>query len=157
MNLNNKGFTLIEVLAVVVILSILVTIMVPNVNQFIIKNKKDNYENLKEGILQSAKIYLSDNRYEITLERKCNNTTEEINITHIKGIEINSKLPIELLINSKDLSTTTDENGNAIIINPTDESQILDLTNSYVLVKYQCSNKDYNYTLEEDSLKWKTR
>ena len=41
-NLNNKGFTLIEVLAVIVILSILMAIMVPSVGNIMKKNKEDN-------------------------------------------------------------------------------------------------------------------
>ena len=41
-NLNNKGFTLIEVLAVIVILSILMAIMVPSVGNIIQKNRKSN-------------------------------------------------------------------------------------------------------------------
>lgn len=157
MKLNNKGFTLVEVLAVVVILSVLVAIMVPSVNQLINKNKENNYEQLENSIIQSAKIYLSDNRYNINIERICTSSTEEINVSSINGVEINNKLPIKLLVEGNDLSTTTDDAGNKIIINPKDNNQILDLTNSYVLIKYQCSKKDYSYTLETNSLKWKTR
>ena len=66
-NLNNKGFTLIEVLAVIVILSILMAIMVPSVGNIMKKNKEDNYQNLKDSIISAAKIYISDNRYQITV------------------------------------------------------------------------------------------
>ena len=151
MKLNNKGFTLIEVLAVVVILSVLAAIMVPSVNYIINQNKENNYENLKNSIISAAKIYLSDNRYEISIDKLCSNNTEKINIISINRNEItDSKLPIKWLVDSKSLSTNSDGD----IINPSDKNKKLNLDDSYVLVKYQCSNKDYTYTLEDDSLKW---
>ena len=155
MKINNKGFTLIEVLAVVVILSILIAIMVPSVNYLIEKNKENNYNNLKDSILNATKVYLSDNRYEISLDygdKLCD--TDEESIASIAGNTItNNKLPIRLLVNSKDLSIDSDNN----IINPKNEEQVLDLDNSYVLIKYQCSNKDYKYILEDNSLIWKEK
>ena len=151
MNLNNKGFTLVEVLAVVVIMSILVAIMVPSVNNLIDKNKETNYQSLKDGIIHATKVYLSDNRYDIKIEKSCSSDTEEINVTHIKDeVLTDSKLPIKWLVDNKDLST----NSNGDITNPKNSEEVLDLTNSYVLIKYQCRNKDYKYTLEDDSLIW---
>ena len=153
MKLNNKGFTLVEVLAVVVILSILIAIMVPNVNYLINKNKEDNYKSLKSSIISAAKVYISDNRYNITLaygDNLCGTGEVEENISRILTSDLNdSKLPIKLLIDSKDLSTK-----NGSIINPK-TNQTLDLNASYVLIKYQCSTKDYTYNLEENSLIWK--
>ena len=151
MKLNNKGFTLIEVLAVVVILSVLAAIMVPSVNYIINQNKENNYENLKNSIISAAKIYLSDNRYEISINKLCSNATEKIAITSINGKNLtDSKLPIKWLVDSKSLSTNSDGD----IINPSDKNKKLNLDDSYVLVKYQCSNKDYTYTLEDDYLIW---
>ena len=154
MKLNNKGFTLVEVLAVVIILSILAAIMIPSVNNLIEKNKENTYKDLKKNIISAAKVYVSDNRYNITLDygdELCETGVSEENIASISTNNLNeSKLPIELLVASKDLSTNKDRN----IINPkTDE--ILDLNKSYVLVKYKCSSKDYTYTLEESFLTWK--
>ena len=174
MKINNKGFTLIELLAAIVILSVIVAIMVPSVNYLIEKNKNDNYENLKKSIISAAKVYISDNRYNITLDYDdydglCNSgedTTE--NIASINGAVLTeSKLPIQWLVDNKLLST------NSKIINPKDKSSKLILSDdtdpdfsipnkwSYVLVEYQCSTKDYTYKIEEelkgdsdDSLKW---
>lgn len=152
MKLNNKGFTLVEVLAVVVILSLLVIMVVPNVNSLIKQNNNNAYNNLKDNILVASKIYLSDNRYDIVLEKTCNNDSEEINIKSIDGDGlVDSKLPIKYLTNSGNITTTS--NGN--IISPLDSSLHLDLNNSYVLIKYQCSIGDYTYILEEEYLVWK--
>ena len=166
MKINNKGFTLIELLASIVILSILIAIMVPSVNYLIEKSKNDNYENLKSSIITAAKVFISDNRYNITLDlgdgELCegNADTEDIsnidenNLEELLGV---SKIPIKLLVNSKALSTNSDGN----IINPLNKNKKLNLDYSYVLIKYQCNTKDYTYKIEEkekgdsdDSLKW---
>ena len=68
MNLDKKGFTLVEVLAVIVILAILMVIMVPSVNHLINMNKGNSLKSLKNGILNSAKTYVSDYRYEIKID-----------------------------------------------------------------------------------------
>lgn len=163
MKVNNKGFTLVELLATIVILSILMAIMIPSVNYLIEKSKKDNYDNLKSSIIVAAKVYMSENRYNITLDlgadgKLCDgNETEDISyIGDNKLLEFN-KLPISILVDSKILSTNTDGN----ILNPKDKNKILDKNNSYILIKYQCSTKDYIYKIEEkekgdldDSLKW---
>lgn len=154
MKLNNKGFTLIEILAVVIILSIITAIMVPSVNYLIDKNKEDNYKQLEKNILNATKIYLSDNRYNINLDygiSLCEDREVEENIASINENTFNdSKLPIRILVDNKAL--TTNSGGN--IVNPKYKEKILDLDSSYVLVRYQCSSKDYIYTLEENSLLW---
>lgn len=169
MRINNKGFTLIELLGAIIILSIIVAIMVPSVNYLIEKNKNDNYDNLKSSILSAAKVYISDNRYNITLDYDdygglCNSIEDTIeNIASINGKTLDSnKLPIDWLVDNKLLST----NSGGEIINPKDKNESLNLNTeksnySYVLIEYQCSTKDYTYKIEErlkgdsdDSLKW---
>ena len=154
MKLNNKGFTLIEILAVVIILSIIITIMVPSSNYLIERNKEDNYKQLEKSIINATKVYLSDNRYNITLDYGldlCEDGEAEENISSISGCDlIDSKILISTLVNNKALTTNKDGN----IINPKNNEEILDLDNSYILVKYQCSSKDYTYTLDENSLVW---
>ena len=160
MNLNRKGFTLVEVLAVIVLLSILIAIMIPSVNYLIEKNKEDNYKTLENSILSAAKIYISDNRYNITLEYNdngglCSGSESDEDIARIDGKDLNSllgvsKLPINLLVDNKDLTTTSEGN----IIDPRNKEKKLNLEESYVLIKYQCNTKDYTYTLESNSLKW---
>lgn len=150
MNLNEKGFTLVEVLAVIVILSVLMAIMVPTVNHLINKNASDNLKILKDSIRNSAKIYLSDNRYKITLSGSCTNTDDELNVTYINGIAItDSKLPISILIANKDLKTSKGK-----IVKPDEKNKYLNQEESYVLLKYSCKKKDYTYTLDDSFLKW---
>lgn len=149
--LNNKGFTLIELLAVVVILGVLSAITVPTVTSLINKNKEDNYESLKKSILSAAKIYISDNRYNITLDStKCNDVNKTRDIKSINGTDLtDNKITIITLINSGNLN-----DGRETIINPKNNNQKLDLDSSYVIVKYNCNTKDYDYTIDNNYLVW---
>lgn len=148
-NLNNKGFTLIEVLAVIVILSILMAIMVPSVGNIMKKNKEDNYQNLKDSIISAAKIYISDNRYQITVG-SCTTQNAKVAVLSINNVTLtDSKITIQTLADAGNLKTTSDGK----IINPKDKTS-LNLDNSYVVVKYQCDKKEYEYQLEESNLKW---
>ena len=147
-NLNNKGFTLIEVLEVIVILSILMAIMVPSVGNIMKKNKEDNYQNLKDSIISAAKIYISDNRYQITVGN-CDDSNKA-DIESINNVTLtDSKITIQTLANAGNLKTTSDGK----ILNPKDKTS-LNLGNSYVVVKYQCDKKDYEYQLKENFLQW---
>lgn len=150
--LNNKGFTLVEVLAVVVILSTLMAIMVPSANYLIEKNKEENYIELQNSLIQATKTLFSDYRYEVSISGSCNNATEEKNVLKIGDYTLtNSKVPINILIQENNISVNKDGN----IVNPKNKTQTLDLNASYVLVKYQCKNKDFHYELKNDSIKWK--
>ena len=147
--LNNKGFTLIELLAVIVILSILMSIMVPSVGNIIQKNKEDNYQSLKDSIISAAKIYISDNRYQITIGT-CNSPSDKVAILSINNMTLTeSKIPIQILADAGNLKTTSEGK----IISPKDKKS-LNLNSSYVVVKYQCDKKEYEYQLEERNLKW---
>lgn len=153
--MNDKGFTLIEMLAVVIILAILTMIMVPTVNTIITKSQEENYKNLKNSILSAAKVYLSDNRYEVVVAGTCDSSSADKNIgLSIGESEIiddeNSKLFIKVLVDAGDIKT----NAQGQIINPKNKNQILDLNGSYVRVKYSCQKKDFNYILEDEYLKW---
>lgn len=147
--LNNKGFTLIEVLAVIVILSILMAIMVPSVGNIMKKNKEDNYQNLKDSIISAAKIYISDNRYQIIVG-SCTTQNAKVDVLSVNNVTLtDSKITIQTLANAGNLKTTSDGK----ILNPKDKTS-LNLGNSYVVVKYQCDKKEYEYQLEENFLQW---
>lgn len=54
---NNKGFTLIEILAAVVILGIISTIAVPAVTHFIEKSRQKSYETMEKSLKDAAFNY----------------------------------------------------------------------------------------------------
>ena len=60
--LNNKGFTLVEVLAVLVILSAIMTIALPSITSSLERNKDKQDESKKEMLASFAEIYVADHR-----------------------------------------------------------------------------------------------
>ena len=150
MRMDNRGFTLIEVLAVIFILGVIALITVPTITNVISKNKDDNYENLKKSIVSAAKVYMSDNRYNIKLGKNiskpdadtCRNSDDKREVIEVDGIDLSSNpstLTLNLLVESGNLKAK-----DKIIINPKTDKNI-NLSNSYIKVFYNCKTKDYVY------------
>ena len=144
MKLNRKGFTLIEMLAVVVILGVLMTIMVPVVGHLIDENKKNNFESLKSGIFSATKTYLSDFRYEIVVSGlPCNNSNDEKDVASVNGEALTgSKIPLRTLVTKKYLKGD--------VKNPFNREN-LNIDRVYVVIKYSCKRRDYSYSIQDDS------
>lgn len=157
--LNNKGFTLVEVIAVVVILSILTVLLVPNVTGLLNKGEEDAYENLKQSILVASREYITDNRYYIELYEEEDLIIDEVTysarkIKKISDFEVvDSKIPIAKLLELGYLSSSGV--GGEDIVNPNDKEKKLDLNNSYIYVVYLVNTKDYKFYINNNYLIWK--
>ena len=80
--MNKKAFTLIELLAVIVILGVLLMIAIPKVSQYINKSKKDSY-------ISEAKLYIDAVRDDITSETyPAPITTSDVTIVTIDKIKM---------------------------------------------------------------------
>ena len=144
MKLNYKGFTLVELLAVIAIMGMLAVIMVPTISGVIEENKTNNSENLKNSIKSSARAYISDNRYEITLDDSSCDNTNTRGITSIGTGEnlqkiTDSNIRVSILVSEGYLKSSSGE-----IIDPKTNKSI-DKNNSYIKVTYDCSSKDFKY------------
>ena len=121
--MNNKGFTLLEIILVVAILGVITLIVVPSVSSILNKNKNDQYENLKKSIISAAKMYVSDNRYDLGIT--CNNASERPTFT----------ITLKDIVDSGDLTEP--------VVDPRDKSEIS--SSNVVNITYNCSNKSFNY------------
>lgn len=122
MNVNKKGFTLIELIMVIVIIAILSLVLVPNIFTFINKNNIKSCESLEKNIISAAKIYVTNNKYDLGFD--CSGQS--------KGISLQS------LVDSGDLTEP--------ITNPVTKEEIgLDKT---VKVTYDCDSKTFTYTFD---------
>lgn len=71
-NRNEKGFTLVELLAVIVILGIILAIAIPAIGNILDGAKSDTTENQNELIIDAARIAEANNAFEgdeITVEK----------------------------------------------------------------------------------------
>ena len=68
MNIRKKGFTLVELLAVLVILGIVLAIVATNVFGILQESKDDSYDTQIEMLKQSTKEYVSDNKTKLFKE-----------------------------------------------------------------------------------------
>ena len=90
--LNNKGFTLIEVLAVIVILVIIVSIAIPNISASLDRQSCTIMENRAELIESAAQFYVSDNRGTIKTKlgtgQKCKISTDQLKPVYITADDL---------------------------------------------------------------------
>ena len=75
---NNKGFTMIEIMAVFIILGIVMAITIPTISYFLKGNSKDYYSKLEKTISSSAQDYFND--YRVNLPKE---------IGYVKRVDIN--------------------------------------------------------------------
>ena len=127
--MNNKGFTLIELVATISLLGVLAIISFVSITGILSQSKVNDCENLVNSIKSAAKEYVSDNRY--------NNSFDSDND---KVVEIE----VFDLISGDYLSGP--------VMNPFDNSQEIDSTT--IIVKIELNN-DYtakNITIEAPTI-----
>ena len=72
MKLNKKGFTLIEILAIVVLIGVVAVIAIPNVTKQADEHAAKQTKLVKEQITNAAKMYFSKDKIDILLDTtKC--------------------------------------------------------------------------------------
>lgn len=71
-NRNNRGFTLIEIIAAVVLLGIISSIAVPAVYKYVTKSRTFSYENMYESIFDAVKNYRLNNSDDSATYTKAN-------------------------------------------------------------------------------------
>jgi|GEM_PF-2234865 len=76
--LNQKGFSLLEVLAVVVILGIIASIAVPAISTTIENNKKDSYVATAQTMIDQTRFAILINDTNLTANTDGNYTLEEL-------------------------------------------------------------------------------
>ena len=83
--MRNKGFTLIEMLATIVVLSIIVTIAVVSVNKYIEKGRK-------EGYVSTAREYMSIASNMIAQQKLVIRNTDTVYYIHINNLDTQKKI-----------------------------------------------------------------
>ena len=79
MGKNNKGFTMIEILTVVIILGVLMVLAVPSVSQYIVESRKETYVSTIRGYVNALKYKI--NNFEYSFGNK--DTTYYVHVNNI--------------------------------------------------------------------------
>lgn len=116
--MNNKGFTLVELLAVLVILSLLITVAVPSVNKILLNINENMYCEKVTNLENAARLYAED---------------YYMDQSSIDEKVIEGSIPFSILIEksylSKDEETCTlGSDNNPCILDPRDDTGMDNLT-----------------------------
>ena len=106
---NKKGFTLIEVLAVIVILAVIAGLIIPNIKRYKDKGNKEYYDKLKDNVVLAAKDYYSNHPEELPRGQ----------VTYVDGVKVRlytTELSLQNLINNNYLTNeVVDTQGNSCV------------------------------------------
>lgn len=139
--MNNKGFTLIEIIIVIAIIALLALLITPNAISMINKNKFDNYKNLQDSIKKATDSYLSDERYKSDIKYYKNDyLTKEYCNSSNNPSEVYTSVTLKTLVDDNYLTKGSDE-----ITNPCTNLKI-DLDNE-IKITLDCKTKKFTYDI----------
>lgn len=131
--MNNRGFTLIELIVTIALLALISTISVSVIGNIRGKHNVNSYYELLKNVESAAKLYVTDNRYNLKsvgIDIKCpNNNTFTISL--------------QKLVDSGYL--TTDNNGIKNF-----DGNTLTLSENKVTVTYDCTKKNFTYKIDKN-------
>ena len=129
--MNNKGFTLIELIAVIALLAIIALLTTPNIIKMSDRNDADYYNKTIDSIISAAEVYVSDNKYNLVFDdnQYCKPTDTKV---------------ISTFISLKDLIDSKDINGE-VKNHCTDK--IVNFNEVKVKISLNCGNKNFSYEL----------
>lgn len=135
--MNNKGFTLIEMIMVIAILAMLAVLTTPNVIKLINKNKVDNYNSVIDSVIKACDLYTSDNRYDLNFNGSCTGD-------HEATPNVSTFITLQDLVNSKDISTP---------IRNECTNEELNYDTIKITITLDCKTKNFSYKIEDISNK----
>lgn len=131
--MNNRGFTLIELIVTIALLALISTISVSVIGNIRGKHNVNSYYELLKNVESAAKLYVTDNRYNLKsvgIDIKCpNNNTFTISL--------------QKLVDNGYL--TTDNNGIKNF-----DGNTLNLSENKVTVTYDCTKKNFTYKIDKN-------
>lgn len=124
---NNKGFTLIELIATIVILALVMGISTYSISAIIKNSKEKNYELLINNIKDAAENYYQECKYSNNTGITCSRDDEGNLITKLESLVTYGYLK----------SNDTDSSSSQKIVNPKDN---VDITNCQIKITYSGGN-----------------
>ncbi|MBT2660632.1 type II secretion system protein [Bacillus sp. ISL-45] len=110
---DQRGLTLVELLAVVVILGIISAIAVPSIGNIIEKSKEDAHKSTAIQMLNAARLAVTNNEPEITFSDVTESTDKKATV---KLSTLESKGYIENVVNPSDKTGGYDKETSIVVI-----------------------------------------
>ena len=150
--MNNKGFTLVELLAVIVLLSIIAGIVITSNNVNLDKTKKNSEEIFVKTIKDSISVYLANEPEELKFSIECDNILEKkhgdikvYKATYYKSGISRDYLNFDDIINS--IYHPIDEDD---FINPANED--VSCNRDVIIDVYRDEDYIYYYSVDKNSM-----
>ena len=162
MKLNNKGFTLIEVLAVIVILSLLAGIAIPSVLSSINTSKEASYDIMISNIVTASSSLYEEIEYNNSILYEFNSSGSTSN--EIKIVSSSVSINLQTLVSNGFLNGSNNDCNDAgctnqnkkVLLDPKSKKDIGDCeiiitkTNTNGKISYEVSNPDPNTNTNPD-------
>ncbi len=123
--MNNKGFTLIELILVIAIIALLSLIFTPNILSLVNRNNANSYNDTIDSVISATNVYVSNNRYNLSISCSSNETTVTLDDLYNSGSL--SKMPT----------------------NPCDNSSLDFNGSDTVRIIYDCNKDTYSYVFRD--------
>lgn len=143
---NNKGFTLVEILAVIVLISLMMVIVVPNIQKVALNSKIKLCKSKITLAEEAINLWTKDNY-------KCFEKADGCNILsncQTKSNEITCNTSLKNLADNNLINYDSTENNENVITNPINNQSI---NNKTLTIKYNTSTKLVTSTINEDICK----
>ncbi len=135
---NNKGFTLVELIAVIILLCALTMLIYLSLSKVLERQKKKTFTETINGIIESATIYATENQYNFTVDG-----------TNVVYDNINDKYIINLKANLFAMNSDSQIVSGWIIVNADNTIEVNNIyngrycavsgtTGEYVIKKSEC-------------------
>lgn len=136
--MNNRGFTLIELIVTIALLALISTISVSVIGNIRGKHNVNSYYELLKNVESAAKLYVTDNRYNLK------NIDSSINIICTDSNKINTfTISLQQLVDNGYLTTDNGKIKNF-------DGNTLDLSANSVTVTYDCTKKNFTYKIDKN-------
>jgi len=149
--MNNKGFTLVELIATVALLAIIAVISFVSITEVVDKSKIGDCENTIRSIISATKEYVSDNRYNVRVNGTKEYLDEVVEIKKTgsqKYIEINAS---NLISNDYLSSPIVDPFDNKVEIDPNHIKIIVYLQDDYTIGYIQSDDSTKDILVKNNS------
>ena len=129
--MNKKGFTLIELISVVIILTVATAILMPNLVKYLNKNREESAKSIEKLLINNLELYNTDKEQDLW---KDNKTCITVSIEELLEQNKNIDLGECLLTNEKALTITKENDTYKYYANITCGKALESMsTNKYIL------------------------